>query len=205
MSVKINSSSPRTVTAQNHYFSLSLLIVLCFLFLHGQNSPLAGNNAALIWTAPGDDFTWGQAQKYDIRFSLVPIGSDTLNWWNYAQKLESAPYPSPAGFKDSCVIANLPIDNHVYIAIRTADESNNWSKISNIAEIPTLLCIDYTLDGSINIFDVLYLLDCIYKHGPEAPVGTISDLDNSGDTNILDALFIISFCYKAGTPPDCGD
>ncbi len=205
MSVIINSNSPWPITAKNHYSWFSFLILFFFLFLHGQESPLAGNDAELIWTAPGDDFTWGQANRYDIRFSSVPIGSDTTNWWNYAQSIESVPYPSPAGFKDSCVIANLSIDNHIYIAIRTADETDNWSDISNIAKIPSTSCIDFTQDGAVNILDALYLLNCIYKDGPPIPNGSISDTNNSGDTNILDALFIINFCLKSGPPPDCGD
>ncbi len=205
MSVIINSSSPRFITVKNHYSWFSFLIIFFFLFLHGHESPLAGNNAEFIWTAPGDDYTWGRATKYDIRFSSVPIGSDTTNWWNYAQSIESVPYPSPAGLKDRCVIPNVSIDNHIYVAIKTADEADNWSDISNIAEIPPMLCIDFTQDGSVNVLDALYLLNCIYKLGPQAPDGTISDIDNSGATNILDALFIIKFCYKDGPPPDCGD
>ena len=201
MSVSINDSNSTTT-----YYSLfPFLVLLLLLFLHGQGTLMAGNNAQLIWTAPGDDIARGQACKYDVRYSSVPIGSDTTNWWNHALSADSAPYPSPAGYKDSCMISNLSIENHFYVAVRTTDEAYNWSDISNIAEIPSIFCIDITQDGSVNILDILYLLDFLYKDGPPMPSETIGDVDNSGDINILDVIYLINFCYKSGPSPNCGD
>ena len=201
MSASIKNSNSRTT-----YYSLfTFLILLLLLFLYGQGTLMAGNDAELIWTAPGDDFARGQAYKYDVRYSSVPIGSDTTNWWNHALSADSAPYPSPAGYKDSCMISNLSIENHFYVAVRTTDEAYNWSDISNIAEIPSIFCIDITQDGSVNILDILYLLDFLYKDGPPMPSETIGDVDNSGDINILDVIYLINFCYKSGPSPNCGD
>jgi len=205
MSMTIISTIPGPVTSQNHYRPLSFLIIFSFLLFFGNENLLADHSAELIWTAPGDDYTIGQAYQYEIRYSSAPIGSDTTNWWNFAQRLSNPPYPSPAGFKDSCVIPNLPIDNHIYIAIRTTDEAFNWSEISNIAEIHPSLCIDMTKDGHVNILDALYLLNCLYNDGPAIPEGTIDDIDNSGEVNILDAIFIINYCLKDGPAPDCGE
>ena len=203
MSVIIKSSIPRFFTFKNPLLFI-LFLSLIFLLI-GPINLLADHTTELIWTAPGDDLNVGQAYRYDIRYSSVPIGSDTANWWNFASKINSVPHPSPAGFKDSCIIPDLPTKYYLYIAIRTADEANNWSDISNIAEIPPSLCIDYNQDNGINILDAVYLLNCLYKDGPPLPTGTISDADNSGKTNILDVMFIINFSLMDGPGPDCGE
>ncbi len=194
------------LTVSKTYSTLKLFMMLFFLFLlFGPKTVSGGNTVGLFWTAPGDDSTQGRAFEYDIRYSSVPVGPDTTNWWESAVAVDSVPYPSQAGFTDSCVISDLPVDNHFYFAIRTADEANNWSDISNIAEILSIWCIDVNGDGSVNILDVLYLLNFIYKDGPAVPPGTTGDADNSGDINILDAVFMINYCYKNGPAPDCAD
>lgn len=204
MSVTIKNHSSRLITARTNSSQISILIMFLLLFLFGQEALMAGNTAELFWTAPGDDFAWGRAYKYDIRYSSIPIGSDTANWWNFALDVESVPYPSPSGSRDSCMIHDLSIESNFYVAIRTTDEAYNWSDISNIAEIPSILCIDMTLDGTVDILDILCLLDFLYKEGPPLPPGSIGDVDHSGHINILDIIYMINFCYKDGPPPECG-
>jgi len=187
------------------YNDLFLSIVwLIIIALFVPKIMKAGHDVELIWTAPGDDNNWGQGTLYDIRYSSVPIGFDTLNWWHSAIRVDSVPEPSPAGHQDSCLVRNLVIDSSFYFAIKTSDEAHNWSDISNIVEIPPLFCMDITGDDLINILDAIYLLNYLYKNDDlSLSLETGGDVDSSGDINILDAVFIIYFCYKDGPPPDC--
>lgn len=203
MSVTIKNSSSRPGTSKTYYSQFPFLILFLLLFFFGQNTLLAGNNAVLSWTAPGDDNNQGKGNQYDIRYSSVPIGSDTLIWWNLAIRVDSVPEPSSSGHEDSCMIHNLSIDNSHYFALRTADEANNWSGISNIAIIPPLFCIDMSGDGLINILDILYLLNYLFLEGAQLPLETSGDVNHSGGINVLDAIYIINYCYKSGPPPDC--
>lgn len=197
-----NSESGTKCT--NIYYDLFVPLaglILLFIFLPAISN--AGHNVELIWTAPGDDFNFGQGSYYDIRYCSAPIESDTLEWWNSAIVAEDAPKPSPAGFKDSCVIRDLSLDSSYYFSIRTSDDAKNWSGISNIAEIPPIFCMDITGDDKINILDPVFLLNFIYGADAYAPEGTDGDVDNSGVVDILDALAIINFFYKSFPPPDC--
>ncbi len=90
-------------------------------------------SATLVWTAPGDDGISGTASIYDLRYSLTPVGSDTVGWWNSAQTVSGEPAPSEAGMLDSCVIQNLLSDTTYYFVIRAADEVPNWAGFSNVA------------------------------------------------------------------------
>jgi len=205
MSVTIKNHRSRLITAKTNYSQISIFFMFLLLFLFGQKVLLAGNTAELFWIAPGDNLAQDQAYKYDIRYSSIPIGADTTNWWNYALDVDSVPSPALSGSKDSCMIHDLSIESNYYVAIRTADLAYNWSDISNVAEISSILCIDMTQDGTIDILDILCMLDFLYKDGPPLPSESMGDVDNSGEMNILDVLYIINFCYKEGPPPDCGN
>lgn len=88
------------------------------------------SSAAALWTAPGDDANTGQATNYDVRFAFEPITDS-----NFAleQQLPS-PCPGPAGSSECVSIQGLTsLCSPVYFAVKTRDESGNWSAISNVA------------------------------------------------------------------------
>jgi len=61
-------------------------------------------------------------------------------------------------------------------------------------------------DGVINILDVTYLINYMYRDGPPPVPYPISsgDPNCNCNINILDVTFLISFLYKSGPPPcDC--
>jgi uncharacterized protein (TIGR02145 family) len=69
-------------------------------------------------------------------------------------------------------------------------------------------CGDVNNSGTINILDVTYLINYIYKGGPDLDCGTpfagmCGDADNSGIVNLLDITYLISFLYSDGPEPDC--
>jgi len=61
------------------------------------------------------------------------------------------------------------------------------------------------IDGQagINILDVVFLINYIYKEGavPDPPI--ISDVDGIIPINILDVVYLINFIYKDGSNPAC--
>jgi len=190
--------------ATNIYYTLFLSSFgLILIALFGQALLQAGNDIRLYWTAPGDDYNWGKAAHYEIRYSSIPIGKDTTGWWNLATHLEDAPPPSPAGYSDFCLVRNLSIEKQYFFAIKTADEAFNWSEISNIAEVPVLSCIDMNHDSSIDILDAVYMLNYLYKDGPPIPPDVKSDIDGSGSLDIMDAIYLIDYKYKNGPLPYC--
>ncbi|MDX9857796.1 MAG: fibronectin type III domain-containing protein [candidate division Zixibacteria bacterium] len=82
----------------------------------------------LSWTAPGDDDNAGQADRYEVRYSLNPI--TTMNW-SQASLAPAPPTPATAGTSESFVVSNLNPGVRYYVAVRSYDESENASPVSN--------------------------------------------------------------------------
>jgi parallel beta-helix repeat protein len=66
------------------------------------------------------------------------------------------------------------------------------------------VCGDVDGGGWLNILDVSYLINFIYKNGPPPVIPGSDDTDGSGGVNILDATHIIKYLYWNGPLPVCG-
>lgn len=82
----------------------------------------------LSWTAPDNN---GKAAKsYDIRYSTNGISYSS---WLTEAKLSASPVPAIPGTTQNVVIPNLKANTYYWVAIRSYDENNNLSEISNKA------------------------------------------------------------------------
>jgi hypothetical protein len=88
----------------------------------------------LSWTAPGDDGQSGTVTSYDLRWSLQPI--DATNFGS-ATPVAIPPSPAPGGSSQSYVMASLNAATRYYFAIKSRDEANNTSAISNVLNVTT--------------------------------------------------------------------
>jgi hypothetical protein len=62
---------------------------------------------------------------------------------------------------------------------------------------------DATGDGVINIADVMYMINYLYRSGPYPASFEAGDANCDGDHGILDIVFLINYLYKGGPPPGC--
>ncbi|MDD5566821.1 MAG: fibronectin type III domain-containing protein [Patescibacteria group bacterium] len=96
------------------------------------------NSVSVTWTAPGDDETIGQATRYDLRYSTGPITEEN---WAQATSVAGLPEPTPAGNIESFVVTNLSPKTTYYFGLKTYDEVDNVSPLSNIVT-KTTSCIE---------------------------------------------------------------
>ncbi|MCP4598944.1 MAG: S8 family serine peptidase [Proteobacteria bacterium] len=85
----------------------------------------------VYWIAPGDDDWFGNAAAYDLRHSFEEI---TPVNFEQAEQL-SIDLPQPAGMLEIASLLDLEWETAHYFALKTADEANNWSEMSNLATI----------------------------------------------------------------------
>jgi hypothetical protein len=91
----------------------------------------------LKWTAPGNDGNSGTATVYDVRFSTTPITNE-MEWIN-SNLVYAVPGPKPPGSIEILTVNGLLPLTTYYFALKTADESYNWSGLSNCVSTKTLI------------------------------------------------------------------
>ena len=62
---------------------------------------------------------------------------------------------------------------------------------------------DATGDGTINVADVMYMINYLYRKGPYPASFEAGDANCDGVHGILDVVILINFLYKGGRPPGC--
>jgi len=72
-----------------------------------------------------------------------------------------------------------------------------------IGDVCAWLCGDSDATGALNILDVTYIINYLYKSGPAPDPIEAADADGSGMINLLDVTFLINYLYKSGPEPLC--
>ena len=89
----------------------------------------------LQWAAPGDDGYEGSASTYDIRYATnAERLSDS---WNSCAAIDLVPVPAVAYSRDSTIVDKLTPSTTYHFGLKSSDENNNWSRISNITSSNT--------------------------------------------------------------------
>ncbi len=104
------------------------------------------NSLTLTWTATGDDSLTGTAAQYDLRMSTAPI-NDT----NFLQATPVTGVPAPAapGTAQTFTVTGLQPSTTYYFALKIADETPNWSAISNVVSKATSAAVDVIRPAAI--------------------------------------------------------
>jgi immune inhibitor A len=72
-----------------------------------------------------------------------------------------------------------------------------------IGDACDFLCGDANSNMIINILDIVYLINYVYKGGPAPKPPHAGDVNNDGGINILDITYLINYVYKEGPEPHC--
>jgi hypothetical protein len=65
------------------------------------------------------------------------------------------------------------------------------------------VCGDADASGAVNLLDVTFIINYLYKEGPAPVPPEGADADGNGSLNILDVTHIINYLYKEGPEPIC--
>jgi hypothetical protein len=65
------------------------------------------------------------------------------------------------------------------------------------------VCGDVNADGRINLLDVSFVINYIYRGGPAPDPIAMADVDHSGKIDLLDVSYIVNYLYRDGPAPSC--
>ena len=100
-----------------------------------RHTDITTTSVTLAWTAPGDDGSTGRGAAYDLRRHSVPIVDSN---WSLATQLSGEPNPKTAGSNESFIVTGLDPATAYSFAIKTVDDTGNWSVVSNCPSVTTL-------------------------------------------------------------------
>lgn len=166
------------------------------------------------WTAPGDDGESGRAAGYDVRCRPASYGPiDTEEDWNQATLCSGEPEPSLAGQRDSMLITGLDPASSYYLCVKTYDEVNNVSVMSNspfltAAGPPTYDFItgDVNNSGRVDGIDLIMLVNFL-KGRIMIPDPVIrADVNGTCTVDGRDAICLLNY-FRGGSElieTECG-
>ncbi|MEW5923441.1 MAG: S8 family serine peptidase [Candidatus Zixiibacteriota bacterium] len=108
-------------------------------------------------------------------------------------------YIGDPGSTETLIISDTTLSGRI---LELGSVVSNYVPVKIAGQITVAVCSrgDANFDGSINILDVTFLINYLYRGGP-APELYCGDANASGNLNILDATYLISYLYKGGPPP----
>jgi len=111
----------------------------------------------------------------------------------------------PYNSGDSCKTSHIWSNSDIYyVEVKAKDIHGYESDWSGSLSVAIYTCGDCNSDGIIDMGDVLYLINYLYKSGLEPiPMLSIGDCNGDGTLDIGDVLHLINYLYKGGPPPSC--
>jgi len=91
-------------------------------------------SVVLSWTAPGDNGRTGRGKIYDLRYSTTPLNEANFQT---ARRVPGLPAPGLPGTAQSAIVEGLSDHTVYYFALKTRDDSGNWSALSNVVRYPS--------------------------------------------------------------------
>ncbi len=157
-------------------------------------SPIRG----AVVTTKKPTFTWATGWKnnddrYRIEIStdslfgsiLYSTTNDTTSWTLTSESLDNGTYFWRAkGFRIS------------------VGDSTIYSPVGKF-QVSTYICGDANGNGAVNLLDITYLINFLYRSGPPPNPTQAADVNHSGSVNVLDITYLINFLYKSGPAPSC--
>jgi len=132
-----------------------------------------------------------------LLFSAIPPGSGRL-FKITLNILETAPTGNT-----SLVLLNLPNPPESLCVYALADGSDDILPTLVAGNITIVrICGDVNADAQVNVGDAVYLINYIFKGGPE-PIPELCQGDANGDgqVNVGDAVYLINYVFKGGSAP----
>ncbi|MCP5462490.1 MAG: TIGR03790 family protein [bacterium] len=155
-----------------------------------ESSSSGAESVTLLFTAPGDDGSTGQAHAYRVYYSPTPFSEENLAEIPYR---ELANTPLSTGSYESIGFDRLTATTLYYFALKTLDEQSNMSGLSNIVTGSTHTSADNTAPVPPSGFTAtakdFLRIELSWDHSPSS--------DTTGYTIYRNSLKICELAYLA--------
>jgi hypothetical protein len=174
---------------------------------HNRGHGITGLSGS--WTTAYFELTAYAGQDLYFRFSYYTDGitfydgfyiDDIFPIGSYATKhLFTGLTDTSRTFNDN------PFGDYMYM-VRARDAQNQWGGYSEPARtylVPEYIDGDANGDGKVNVGDVVFLINYIFKSGPAPLPMAAGDANCDLSVNIGDPVHLINVIFKGGDIPNC--
>jgi hypothetical protein len=85
----------------------------------------------------------------------------------------------------------------------TVTDLNGMSDNAHISVFIDFVRGDANADGVINVADVVYLVNFLYRNGDPPRPMEAGDANCDGIVNVADVVYLVNYLYRGGDPPGC--
>lgn len=68
---------------------------------------------------------------------------------------------------------------------------------------PPLICGDIDGNGGVDVADLTFLVDYLFRGGPPPPVMETANVDGDNGVNVADLTFLVDYLFNGGSEPIC--
>ena len=92
------------------------------------------------------------------------------------------------------------------LTITSNDPLNGSSTVPVTLSVSSWICGDVNGNGNVaNVADLTYLVNFLFKAGPQPPILAAADCNGQGGNtiNVSDLTYLVSYLFKSGPAPIC--
>jgi hypothetical protein len=168
---------------------------------------IAGNSQGPVKPATPSGETEGAiGHEYTYTSSTIDPDGDSITYlYNWGDETYSA-WAGPYGSGEITQASHAWIDTGSYkIKVIARDENGVFSEWSDelIVVISEYQRGDANGDGLIDVGDVVYLINYLFKNGPAPSALPAGDVNCDSVVDVGDVVYLINYLFKSGPPPSC--
>ncbi len=201
---RINAAGARSVVPLNLDISMTYLGGNAIQVDYTVSYPGWTNSAPDEPEAPaGDDL-----KSCDALCNFTAEGFDSdyqqiYMRWDYGDGTISD-WDGPFNNDQPCQVSYSWPDAGTYdVKVQVKDAMDVESPWSDPLAVTIFVCGDSNEDGTVNVLDVIDLINFKFKNGPAPNILESVDVNNDGTVNVLDVIYLINFKFKGGPDPVC--
>jgi hypothetical protein len=143
-------------------------------------------------------FTWNQAIDPDPGASLtysLTLGLDSLfTFHSDVSGITTTSYDW---------LNSLPTGINYYWKVR-ADDGRGGTATSAARSFRITTLGDENGDGTVDVFDVIFMIDYVFSGGPAPNPGSVADVNGDCVADVFDVIYLIDYAFSGGPAPVAG-
>jgi hypothetical protein len=152
------------------------------------------SNVAPSITPIGDTVLVAMQEEFAYHPAIVDPDDDSLS-------ITYLEYPHWCAVQNDSVIGTAPDTAFSELLTVTAKDYCNADTLSFV--VRTYLLGDANADGAVDVGDVVYIVNYLYRSRPDPDPPEAGDCNCDGQTDVGDVVYLVNYLFRGGPPPGC--